>query len=103
MILHLAFFTWAPGVTDEQIAGLTTALTEMAAQIPTIRRYDCGPNLRVRPSDVDYAVAAVVDDADGLAAYLDHPAHVAVQRGWLDDLVATRRAAQLSTLQEEPC
>ena len=74
MILHLVTFTWKPTVTDADVEGLTAALRAMAAGIPEVRSYVCGPNLRLRPG-ADYAVAAVVDDEAGLSAYLDSEAH----------------------------
>lgn len=95
MILHLALFTWREDVTDDQIAELTRRLTEMAAGIPELRQYHCGPNLRLRPSDADYAVAAIVDDARSLSAYLDSDAHSAVYDDLLGDMIERRQAAQL--------
>ena len=78
MILHLAMFTWRDDVTAAAVADLTAQLEAMAAGIPSLRTYHCGENLRLRPSDADYAVAAMVDDEAGLAAYLDSDAHKAV-------------------------
>ena len=95
MILHLALFTWREGVTGDQVAELTRQLNEMAAGIPELRQYHCGTNLRLRPSDADYAVAAIVDDARGLAAYLDSDAHSAVYDRLLGDMIERRQAAQL--------
>lgn len=95
MILHIAQFTWKPEVTEEDVVALTAALTGMAAQIPSIRSYTAGTNLRLRPSATDYAVAAIVDDEEGLAAYLDHPLHAAVYEKHLGWMIAERAAAQL--------
>lgn len=95
MILHLALFTWREDVTADMVAELTRQLTEMAAAIPELREYHCGENLRLRPSDADYAVAASVDDAGGLAAYLDSAAHAAVYDRILGRMIAHRQAAQL--------
>ena len=95
MILHLALFTWRDDVTPDDVAELTSQLTEMAAGIPDLRHYHCGENLRLRPSDADYAVAAMVDDAAGLTAYLDSDAHKAVYDRLLGRMVERRQAAQL--------
>lgn len=102
MILHLALFTWRDDVTPADVAELTARLTAMAAGIPEIRRYDCGTNLRLRPSTADFAVAAIVDDADGLAAYLDSDAHRAVYDELLGRMLADRSAAQLAFDAVEP-
>lgn len=95
MILHLALFTWQDDVTPDDVADLTRQLTEMASGIPSLRQYHCGENLRLRPSDADYAVAAIVEDADGLTAYLDSDAHKAVYDRILGRMIASRQAAQL--------
>ncbi|HET8927507.1 MAG TPA: Dabb family protein [Microbacterium sp.] len=95
MILHLAFFRFKEEVSAADVAELTQRLKEMAAQLPMLRSYECGENLRVRPSDLDYAVAAVVDDAPALEAYLDSDVHKAVYDQILGRMVDTRAAAQL--------
>ena len=95
MILHLAMFTWHDDVTPEQVDGLTADLDAMAAGIEQIVQYACGPNLGLTPSTADFVVAAAVTDAEGLAAYLGHPLHRAVQAKWLAPMVASRLAAQL--------
>ena len=95
MILHLAMFTWIDTVTGDDVTRLKAALTEMAAGIPQLRSYVADENLRVRPSAADFAVAAIVDDEEALAAYLDHPAHKAVYEAHLGWMIAERHAAQL--------
>lgn len=95
MILHLASFRWVDSVTDDDVTRLTAALTAMAAQIPELRSYVAGPNLHLRPSGMDYAVAAIVDDEPALHAYLDHPAHAQVYADLMGDMLADRAAAQL--------
>jgi len=95
MILHLAAFVWKDDVTADDVAGLTAALREMAAQIPELHFYECGESLRLRPGGADYGVVAVVDDEAGLAAYLDSPAHAAVYASHLGRMLESRLAAQL--------
>jgi hypothetical protein len=99
MILHLAMFTWRDDVTPDAIASLTEALKEMASNIPSIRSYVCGDNLHVRPGGADYAVAAIVDDEDGLNAYIDSPLHKAVYDKYLGGMIAERSAAQLDVAE----
>jgi hypothetical protein len=95
MILHIATFEWKEDVTDTDVAELTAALTAMAAEIPEIRSYTAGTNLHLRPAGADYGVAAIVDDAAGLDAYLDHPLHKAVYEKFIGRMMAARAAAQL--------
>ncbi len=95
MILHLAVFTFTDDVTPEDVAQLTVELDAMATRIPELRRYQCGANLRLRPSPSDYGVAALVDDEAGLSAYLDSPEHGGVYERLLGRMIADRRAVQL--------
>ena len=97
MIVHLASFVWKDGTTPQQVAGVTAALYEMAREVPELRFYLCGENLRLRPAGADFGVLALTDDQAGLDAYLDSDAHARVQREWLSAMVASRQAAQLST------
>lgn len=95
MILHIATFRWKDDVTEADVTELTASLARMAAEIPELRSYVVGPNLHLRPAGADYGVAAIVDDAAGLDAYLDHPAHKAVYDQSLGRMIAERSAVQL--------
>jgi hypothetical protein len=95
MIQHLAMFTFVDGTTPAEVEELTARLAEMAEKLPSLRSYHAGPNLRLRPSDADYAVSAVVDDEAGLAAYLDSDVHKEVYDTILGRLIDQRQAAQL--------
>ena len=95
MILHIASFRWKDDVTEADVAALTDALRVMAAGIPEIASYAAGPNLHLRPGGADYGVAAIVADAAGLDAYLDHPEHKAVYDRFLGRMIAERSAVQL--------
>lgn len=95
MILHIATFRWKDEVTDADIADLTAALHAMARGIPEIASYVAQPNLHVRPGGSDYGVAAVLQDADAVNAYLDHPDHLAVYKQYLGRMIAERSAVQL--------
>ncbi|WP_448003109.1 Dabb family protein [Agromyces bauzanensis] len=99
MILHIATFRWKDGVTEADVTELTESLMRMAAGIPELRSYAAGPNLHLRPAGADYGVAAIVDDAAGLDAYLDHPAHQAVYEQSLGRMIAERAAVQLPISQ----
>lgn len=95
MILHIASFRWKSQVTEADVTALTAALREMASNIPEIRSYVADTNLHLRPGGADYGIAAVLDDAAGLNAYLDHPLHVAVYDKYLGWMLAERSAVQL--------
>lgn len=96
MILHCVTFTFRDGTTGEQVQAVTAALAELPAQIPSILRYEHGPDLALREGTGDYAVAAWVSDVDGLTGYLDHPAHVEAVGTVLAPLIESRQAVQIS-------
>ncbi|MFC9919898.1 Dabb family protein [Agromyces binzhouensis] len=94
MIIHLAVFTWVDGVGETHVEELTTALQEMAAELPMLRAYHCGASLGLRPG-ADFGVVAVVDDAAALEAYLGSPGHRAVYDRLLGRMIAERQAVQI--------
>ncbi|MGH9269992.1 MAG: Dabb family protein [Ilumatobacteraceae bacterium] len=96
MILHCVTFTFVDGTSTDQVAAVTAALDQLPPQIPSLLRYEHGPDLAMRDGTADYAVAAWVRDADGLAGYLDHPAHVAAVGTVLAPLVTHRQAVQIA-------
>ncbi len=96
MILHLALFTWRDDVDDAAVADLERALADMAGRLRMLRGYRCGPNQRVRPRPPHIVVAALVDDEQALAEYLDSAEHAEVYARHLSAMIETRQAAQLS-------
>jgi hypothetical protein len=97
MIMHVAVFTWREGTTREDIARVEAALSRMPAAVPALREYRFGPDLGLRPGTADFAVVAVIEQAE-LARYLDHPEHQRVVREVISPLLATRTAIQLEHL-----
>lgn len=95
MIRHVAVFRWKPDVTTQQVAEVTAALDALAAQVPSVQRYEHGPDLGLGGS-FDYAVVADFDDEDGWRAYMDDPRHDAVRGELIAPLSAERGNLQLS-------
>lgn len=96
MILHCVTFTFVDETTTDQVEAVTKALARLPEQIPSLLHYQHGPDLGLREGTGDYAVAAWVADSDGLAGYLDHPAHVEAVGTVLAPLVASRQAVQIA-------
>jgi hypothetical protein len=97
MILHVVTFTFRDDVSSEQVDAADAALAELPGRIPALRSYSHGRDLGLRSGNAGYAVVAQVDDAEGLAAYLDHPEHVRAVRTHLQPLLGTRQAVQIDT------
>jgi hypothetical protein len=98
MILHVATFTLRDDVTTTQLDAIDAALAALPARIAALRSYSHGRDLGLRSGNGDYAVVALVDDADGLAGYLDHPEHVRAVQTYVQPLVVTRQAVQIGTV-----
>jgi hypothetical protein len=101
MIMHLALFTWREGTTREDIARVEAELGRMPALVPALQGYHFGANLGLRPSTADFAVCAVISQAE-LSTYLDHPEHLRVVREVIAPLLASRTAVQIEHLDRVP-
>lgn len=82
MIVHLVLFRPRADLTPDQRTALASSFEAALRAIPTIRQARVGRRIMTgRPYEAmvhaDYPYAAIIefDDADGLRAYLDHPAH----------------------------
>ena len=95
MIAHLVTVSFKAGVTEESIKGLTKDLEAMAANLPFLTTYSCGPNLWLRADGADFGVLAIVQDAAALHQYLDSAQHHEVLARWAADLFETRQSVQL--------
>lgn len=95
MIRHVAVFRWVDGATPEQIAAVHAGLAALPAQVPSIRAYTHGPDLRLGEGRWDYAVVGDFADAEGYQTYLDHPAHDEVRRDLITPLAAERGNVQI--------
>ena len=93
-IQHLALFRWNPDVTPEQVDTFCTALHEFRAQMPVLLSYRFGPNLGLRPGNMDFGVAAVVAEPGNISEYLDHALHQAIAKDYISWMVAERVAVQ---------
>jgi len=94
--MHVVTFTLRPDTSEDQIRTLTKELATLPAKIPALRSYNFGPDLRLRDGSADFAAVGVVDDAEGLHSYLDHPAHVELVKNFLQPIVASRNAVDIT-------
>jgi Stress responsive A/B Barrel Domain len=94
MFHHVVVFSWQHGTTQEQVSAVAAELAKLPDEIPSIRRYEFGPDARLDPANADFAVAAAFEDAAGYLAYRDHPAHRKVIENYLNPIVASRSRVQ---------
>ena len=97
MLRHVALFRFKPETTDEQIEAAMVALSTLPDQIDVLRKFRFGPDAGITEGAWDFAVVAVLDDADSYATYRDHPAHVAVLRGYVAPLISEAARVQFAS------
>lgn len=88
-------FRWNDGVTDEQVAELTAALTALPAVVGTVTDYRVGVDIGENETSADYAVVADFATVDDYRAYRDHPEHQRVVTEVLNPICASRTAVQI--------
>lgn len=93
--MHLVTFTWRTAVTNDDVVAVIESLTSLPDQIPELLSYHFGPDLGLREGNADFAVVALLESAQTLPAYLDHPEHVRILRAFIAPLIATRQAVQI--------
>ncbi|VAV97810.1 hypothetical protein MNBD_ACTINO02-510 [hydrothermal vent metagenome] len=78
MFRHVVMFWWKPGVSDAQIAAVSTGLASLPGQIGEIQRYEHGSDLGVGGDNADYVLLADFKNFDEWHIYATHEAHVEV-------------------------
>jgi hypothetical protein len=101
-VLHMAMFEWKPDVTPEQVEALCAALATMPELVGGVRSYRFGPDLGLRPGNLDFGVVTELESAADVDRYLDHPAHVRVVEEHIAGMVASRRAVQIDVGPPQP-
>lgn len=99
MFVHMVSFHWKPGTTPDDVAAMAAELATLPAAIPSIVSFAYGADFAVRDGNGDYGVMAIVDASDP-AAYLNHPAHVAVATESIFPHVAAKHSIQFPVTRD---
>jgi hypothetical protein len=80
--LHVVVFRLKKDAPKSALPEIIADCHTMLAKIPSVRQVKAGrPAEKATPklarTDYDLALLVLVDDADGLTAYLEHPLHLA--------------------------
>jgi hypothetical protein len=93
MVIHVVLFKPRPELSAAERAELVDVLEEAHRHIPSIRRLSIGRRVKhgagyeaSMPVDLEFAAVLEFDDLAGLQAYLEHPAHVALGRRFMQSL-----------------
>jgi hypothetical protein len=82
---HMVWIKFRLEVSPERIAAHMAALAGLRQRIPEIIDLHAGTNITDRARGYTHGLIVVVEDADALQRYLDHPEHVAVARPLKED------------------
>lgn len=90
---HIVTFRFRPGSDAPTVA--SAALIELAATVPQVREYRCGPDAGVSEGNADMALVAVFDSEEDFAVYRDHPEHRRIIAELIAPDLLERTAVQL--------
>ena len=97
MLQHVVAITWNDQVPANYHEVIDKVLQDMAAKIPSVRSYHCGPDLGVSaPTNANYLIVATFDDVVGWRAYDENPLHNEIRAKYFKPYIATRSAAQIN-------
>ncbi|WP_116199642.1 Dabb family protein [Amycolatopsis circi] len=77
MIYHSIRFTIKPGVTPQEKAAVVAKMREQFAAIPAVKAHVVGPDFGGK---YEYGAVLVIEDIEGYADYMNHPAHLELDR-----------------------
>ncbi len=97
MLTHVVIFTWAAGVTGEQVDAFRKALDEMASNLASSAAIRHGVDLHFRDGNGDYALVAAFPDKTAWQAYQADPAHKTFVSEFVAPLVASRVSIQFNS------
>lgn len=100
MLRHVALFRFKPETPNEQIVAAMDALSTLPDQINVLRKFRYGPDTGITEGAWDFAVIAVLDNADDYIVYRDDPAHVAVLRDYIAPIISETARIQFESAGE---
>jgi hypothetical protein len=95
MVRHCVLFRFTAATTAEDVERIRTAAAALPGQVPSIRAYTFGPDLRLGEGSWDFAIIGDFADADGWAAYDEHPDHLRFRHEVIGPHVADRAAVRI--------
>jgi len=94
MIRHVVLLSWNEKCTDAVVQTVTDGLAALPGQIPEIRSFQFGPDLRTNKRNADYVLVADFESEADFNTYVGHPAHVEFMRDLTAPILASFTAAQ---------
>lgn len=77
MIYHCIRFTVKPGVPEEDKKAALEQMRRRSQAIPSIKSHIVGPHIG---GEYDYGAVTVLEDLEGYEEFMNHPAHLEMDR-----------------------
>ncbi|CAK3809809.1 Hypothetical predicted protein [Lecanosticta acicola] len=78
-VYHIVLFKLKPNTPAEKISEMKAAGSAMVGQVPGLQRIDFGsPVLPARAQGFDLGLVAILEKAEDIKVYAEHPAHLKV-------------------------
>ena len=75
MIRQITMIRFKPEVKADQIQAMAEGFQGLVNIVPTVSRFEFGPDLNIRDDTWDYALVIDFPDEEALFSYRDHPTH----------------------------
>ncbi len=76
MIRQITLIRFKPEVKADQIQAMAEGFQGLVNIVPTVSRFEFGPDLNIRDDTWDYALVIDFPDEETLFSYRDHPTHL---------------------------
>jgi hypothetical protein len=96
MIHYIGVVTWSENVPAEQSNIAMRDLNALAATIPGVISYHCGPNIGLVPNAGDFGVSAVFENESAWNAYDSSAEHNRIRSEVIGPYVAERRSVHFT-------
>lgn len=91
---HVVMFKWADGLGAEHVAAVREGFDALPLEIPQIRSYRHGADVKVSDGNFDYVLVSEFDNIDDWRTYRDHPQHQLFIAEHIQGKIADRAAVQ---------
>ena len=76
MIRQITLIRFKPEVKADQIQAMAEGFQGLVNIVPTVSRFEFGPDLNIRDDTWDYALVIDFPDEEAWFSYRDHPTHL---------------------------
>lgn len=76
MIRQITLIRFKPEVKADQIQAMAEGFQGLVNIVPTVSRFEFGPDLNIRDDTWDYALVIDFPDEEALFSYRDHSTHL---------------------------